>query len=389
MRIVQIVPFIGPGSGVAGVAWNLDRELRKLGVTVENVTYPMAAPKWQGFRIRGWRTARVAQARRIVDFSIRGTRYAKRYLAARPDAIAICHNDVMTGDIYVNHGVLFAAMKARGHPVLRSLRDPTHLFTYLRDRIRYRGRIHRVVVALSQTEVDALRSTYGRVRPAIEVIGNGVDLERFRPPTAEERATARARLNLDDEDRVALFIGHEFDRKGLPVTLAALAHAPTVLLLVVGGNQRLLETARKIADRHGVADRVLFAGEQGDIVPFLAASDMFVMPSAYEPSGLVYLEALASGLPVIATRVGAAAQAVRDGVNGFIVSRAPEVIADRMESLAAADLAPWRERARESAEEYSWEAIARRYLALAERLAAERGIVTTTIPRGPTPGPSA
>jgi UDP-glucose:(heptosyl)LPS alpha-1,3-glucosyltransferase len=372
MRIVQIVPFIGPGSGVAGVAWNLDRELRKLGVTVENLTYPMTVAGRSGIRVRGWRTARIAQVQRILSFSTNGTRFADRYLADRPDAVSICHNDVMTGDIYVNHGVLYAAMKARGNSWLRYLRDPTHIYTHLRDRRRYRGTFHSVVVALTDAEAETLRATYGTVRPRIEVISNGVDLQKFRPPTAEERAAARSRFNLGDEDRVALFIGHEFDRKGLPVTIAALAQAPTVLLLVVGGNERLLHDARALAERHGVGERVLFAGEQGDISAFLAASDMFVMPSVYESSGLVYLEALASGLPVIATAVGVAAETVRDGHNGYLVPRDASTIADRLESIAAAEPGAWRANARESVLRYSWESVARRYLALAERVAAER-----------------
>jgi UDP-glucose:(heptosyl)LPS alpha-1,3-glucosyltransferase len=372
MRIVQIVPFIGPSSGVAGVAWNLDRELRKLGATVENVTYSMTVTGRRGLRARGWRTARIAQARRILSFSIRGTRYAKRYLAERPDAIAICHNDVMTGDIYVNHGVLYAAMRARGDSLLRFLRDPTHVFTHLRDLIRYHGRFHRVVVALTSAEVDTLRTTYGKVRPRIEVIPNGVDLERFRPPTVDEREAARSRLNLADEDRVALFIGHEFERKGLPVTIAALAQAPTVLLLVVGGDERLLSGARALAEQHGVPERVLFVGEQADVIPFLTVADMFVLPSAYEANALVLLEALASGLPVIAAASGFAPDIVEDGVNGYLVERDAATIADRLETLAASDPAEWRRKARESALPYSWESVARRYLSLAERLAAER-----------------
>jgi UDP-glucose:(heptosyl)LPS alpha-1,3-glucosyltransferase len=372
MRIVQIVPFIGPSSGVAGVAWNLDRELRKLGATVENVTYSMTVTSRRGLRARGWRTQRIAQARRILSFSFRGTRFAKRYLAERPDAVSICHNDVMTGDIYVNHGVLYAAMRARGDSLLRYLRDPTHVFTHLRDLVRYRGRFHRVVVALTTAEVEALRTTYGKVRPRIEVIPNGVDLEHFRPPSANERDAARARLKLTDEDRVALFVGHEFERKGLPVTIAALALAPTVLLLVVGGDERLLRGARALAQEHGVSERVLFVGEQADVTPFLAVADMFVLPSAYEANALVLLEALAFGLPVVAAASGFAPDIVEDGVNGYLVPRDAATIADRLEALAAADLTSWRSNARESVLPYSWENIARRYLALAESVAAQR-----------------
>ncbi|MEI5583924.1 glycosyltransferase [Agromyces sp. CCNWLW213] len=372
MRIVQIVPFIGPGSGVAGVAWNLDRELRALGATVESFTYASAAKGLREVRVRGWRTARIAQAQRMVWFSLVGTRRAKAFLAERPDAVSICHNNAMVGDVYVNHGVLLAAMRARGNSAFRFLRDPTHIFTHLRDVIRYRSGIHRRIVALSDAEIGVLTRTYGQVRPPIVVIPNGVDPERFRPPTDTERREARARFHLDDEDRVAVFVGHEFDRKGLPIVLEALASAPTLLLMVVGGNARLLERAKATADRFGVADRVLFVGQHGDVRPLLAAADLFVLPSYYESSGLVFLEALASGLPVIATPVGVAAELVRNGENGYLVGPDSHEVADRLEQLAAVDLASWRERARASIEGWTWTDVARRYLELAEQVAIEK-----------------
>lgn len=372
MQIVQIVPFIGTGSGIAGVAWNLDRELRSLGVEVDNFTYARAARGRRELAVRGWRTARIVQSLRVVWFSTIGTRRARDFLEKYPKAVSICHNNAMVGDVYVNHGVLLAAMRASDHGMLRFVRDPTHLFTHIRDLIRFRSHIHRSVVVLSEAEAAVLTKTYGRVSPQVTVIPNGVDTDRFRPPTPRERREARARFHLDSEDRVAVFVGHEFDRKGLPLTIEALASAPTVLLMVVGGNSRLLDNARKIARQHGVVDRVLFVGQQSDVTAFLAASDMFVLPSYYESSGLVFLEALASGLPVIATRVGAAADVVTDGVNGFLVEHDAVTIADRLEQLAAADLTQWRERARASVAGHTWREVALRYIDLAERIAAER-----------------
>jgi glycosyltransferase involved in cell wall biosynthesis len=372
LRIVQIAPFIGPGSGVAGVAWNLERELRGLGVRVEQFTYVTAL---RGRRItfgKGPRRERLLQAWRVIWFSTVGTLRARRFLAARPDAVAICHNNVLAGDVYVNHGVLYAAMRARGQTAWRMIRNPTHLFTFARDVVRYRTDIHRAVVALTAGEVETMRRTYGRIRPRTVVISNGVDLDRFRPPTDDERRRARERFELDDDDRVALFIGHDFERKGLPVAIEALRHAPTVLLLVVGGNAGMVEGARGIAERHGVADRVLLVGEQHGLAPFLAAADMFVFPSAYESSGLVFLEALASGLPVIGTAVGVAADVIRDGENGYLVPRDPVRIGDRLESVAAGDRDRWREMARASVVGYSWRGIAEKYLALAEELAGAR-----------------
>jgi glycosyltransferase involved in cell wall biosynthesis len=371
LHIVQIVPTIGPGSGVAGVAWNLDRELRKLGAEVESFTYSMSAPP-RGIRYRGPFASQIATMQRVIWFSTGGSRNARRFLAERPDAVSICHNDAMVGDIYVNHGVLHAAMRARGMVALRYLRNPTHIFTHLRDRRRYRSGIHRVVVALADSEAAALRRAFGRVHPPIAVIPNGVDLDRFRRPTSAERLSARTRLGLDASDRVFVFIGHEFGRKGLPVLLQSLTHARGSLLLVVGGDHRQIETAQRQSRQAGVAERVLFVGRQSDVLPFLHAADVFVLPSAYEANALVLLEALACGLPVIATPVGGATAIVSVGETGFLVPADARVIGERMQQLSNEDLEPWSERARASATAFSWTFIAQRYLELAERVMRER-----------------
>ena len=372
MQIVQIVPFSFPGAGVPGVAWNLERAFRDLGVETATFTYTMARRGKPDPRERGRRSARIVQAWRTVWFSTVGTAHAKRFLRERPDAIAICHNNVMAGDIFVNHGVLLAAMRANGNTIWRFFRNPVSFFNLVRDWLRFHSHIHRVIVVLTPREREALRSVFGRVRAPTVVIPNGVDLDRFHPPTAAEREAARTLFQLEDEARVALFVGHEFDRKGLGVLIEALVDAPTLLVLVLGGDISMVERAKQHAASLGVAERVLLLGEQREIQKYYAASDMFVLPSAYESSGLVFLEALASGLPVIATPVGIAPTVVRDGVNGYIVGRDPHEIADRMEQLAALDLAPWRARARASVADYSWAAVASRYVALAETLVSER-----------------
>lgn len=367
-HIVQIAPAIGAGSGVAGVAHALEREFIAAGATVERFT---AAEAGRPSRAVGGRTplaTHLTRARNVVWFSTVGTRRARRFLAQRPEAISITHNDVMAGDIYVNHGLLQAAMRARGDYAWRMVRNPVHLFTALRDRIRYRGRTHRVVVALTSGEASLLRSTYGRVRAPIHIIPNGVDIDRFRPPDAAERVQARAALGIDDDRMVAVFVGHEFDRKGLPVAMDALRAAPDVLLLVIGGSPDMIRRAQTQARAAGVGERVHFAGTHRDPIPLLWAADALVLPSAYEANALVVLEALACGLPVISTRVGFAPDLLVDGENGFLVERSAEAVGARLHELSSQPLAEWRTRARRTAEQYAWPRIARRYLDLIETL---------------------
>lgn len=371
-HIVQIAPSIGAGSGVAGVAHALEREFIAAGATVERFTAADAGGPPRGLRGRTPLATHLTRARNVVWFSTVGTRRARRFLAARPDAVSITHNDVMAGDIYVNHGLLQAAMRARGGYAWRMVRNPVHLFTALRDRIRYRGRTHRAVVALTTAEADLLVSTYGRVRAPIHVIPNGVDIERFRPPDAAEREQARAALGVDDERTVALFIGHEFERKGLPIALSALRTAPGVLLLVVGGSADMIRRAKVQARSAGVAERVHFAGTHRDPIPFLWAADLLVLPSAYEANALVVLEALACGLPVVSTRVGFAPDVLVDGENGYLVERDAEAVGRRLHELSQTDATALRLRARRTAERYSWPRVAREYLDLVESLGSDR-----------------
>lgn len=387
LRIVQIAPTIAPGSGVAGVAAALEREFAAKGVIVERFTLDDARgrPAKSGRRSEFGR--RLSAARAVIWFSSLGTRRARKFLAARPDAVSICHNDVMAGDIYVNHGLLQPAMRARGDYWWRMVRNPVHLFTVMRDRRRYRGHTHRAVVALTHGEADLLRETYGTVAPPISVIPNGVDLDRFRPPTSAERRAARARLALPLKGTAAVFVGHEFDRKGLPLAIDSLRVATEATLLVIGGTSESIRSAQAFARQCGVADRVIFAGTHSDPAPLLRAADIFVMPSAYEANALVVLEALATGMPVISTRVGFAPELIVDGENGYLVGRDAVEIGERLRDLGGSGMRDRSERARRTAERYSWSAVADRYIALAESLrsftppGAERGGSPPAIPR--------
>jgi UDP-glucose:(heptosyl)LPS alpha-1,3-glucosyltransferase len=314
---------------------------------------------------------------RVVWFSTVGTVLARRFLASRPGAIGVCHNDVLAGDVYVNHGILKAAMQARGHYRLRMLRNPLHLFTALRDGLRYRSRVHRVVVSLTNAERELLQDSYSRLQPRAVVIGNGVDIDRFRPPSASERNAARAAVDpanpLPNGAVVALFVGHEFDRKGLPLIIEALSGGPPELrLLVIGGTDDMVASARAWARQHGVEERVQLVGQLADPLPAFWAADLFILPSAYEANALVVLEALASGLPVIATPVGYAPDVIENGVNGYLVERNAESIRRHLVQACRVERGPLAAAARATALPHAWSMIAERYLALFEELAGAK-----------------
>ncbi len=157
--------------------------------------------------------------------------------------------------------------------------------------------VNREVVAY----IEALASQALPVR----LLSNGVDTAHYRPPDHAERGEARARLDIDDDCLVFLFLGRLQRLKGLDVLLeawrrfSAAAPEKTLLLVVGDGPDRpRLEPNSEASLR--------FAGSQKDAFPYLRAADVFVLPSRTEGLSNSLVEAMACGLPVIASAVGGA-----------------------------------------------------------------------------------
>ena len=169
---------------------------------------------------------------------------------------------------------------------------------------------------------DAARAQAAAVFPkAAELmftLYSGVDESRFVPIDRPENTTP-----------VVLFIGHDFERKGLDVAIAAIAQMPGARLRVVGKDSS--SAARSQAERLGVADRVEFVGPRDDIAAQLAAADALVLPARREPFGMVVVEALLMGVPPVVSSNAGASEIVFNGVDGRIVTG--EAPADWAEAL--------------------------------------------------------
>lgn len=183
---------------------------------------------------------------------------------------------------------------------------------------------HRIF-APTQREKERLINFYGASPGKIGVVPCGVDLELFCPM---DQSTARRHLGFNPDDTLALFVGRFDSMKGLDRLLEAmryLKHRRHLRLIIVGGDglhtpegQILLGLARTL----GVEDSIAFMGriEQKDLPVYYNAADVMVMPSYYESFGLVSLEALACGIPVVATPVGVMDTIIKEGQNGRLVA---------------------------------------------------------------------
>ncbi|MGK3990931.1 glycosyltransferase family 4 protein [Sorangium sp. So ce136] len=216
----------------------------------------------------------------------------------------------------------------------------------------------------------------GVPRERVVVQLNAVDGERF---SIRDRAAPRQRLGVPADAKVVLYAGYHVPEKGVDVLVDAMAHLDRsgrrdVHLMMVGGGE-LLDPLRARVSELGLGDRVqLFGWALPTQIPdYMAACDVFCLPSRREGCPNVVLEALASGRPVVATRVGGVPELVREGQggNGLLVPAGdPQALGD---ALVRALETAWDPAAlRGSVGALSWDVVGERYHALLEEVLGER-----------------
>jgi D-inositol-3-phosphate glycosyltransferase len=194
------------------------------------------------------------------------------------------------------------------------------------------------MVAANVVERAHLVWYYGASADRVTVIPCGVDTELFQPMT---RPTAKDLLELGP-DPLLLYVGRLQPIKGLETLLRAMTRLDgAAKLLIIGGDQDEPENGHGVYLRErvaalGLARRVRFLGTQPQrrLRLFYAAADATVMPSYYESFGMVALEAMACGCPVVASRVGGLTTTIKDGVTGHLVPEGdPVALAQRLATL--------------------------------------------------------
>jgi len=206
------------------------------------------------------------------------------------------------------------------------------------------------LVASTPVDRSHLMQYYGAEEQRIGVIPCGVDLQRFQ---AGSRAEARRALGWNDE-RVLLFVGRIQRLKGIDLLLQTAAilaerqgegEIPPFRVVLVGGRAepggddpeaREIRRLQQLAADLGVTDRVSWVGAVAhETLPaYYRAADVTVMPSTYESFGLVAVESMACGTPVVASRVGGLQVTVQDGKTGYLIPwRDPQLYADRIAAL--------------------------------------------------------
>jgi glycosyltransferase involved in cell wall biosynthesis len=184
------------------------------------------------------------------------------------------------------------------------------------------------VIANSRASADALIELTGLPRSAVPVVHNGVDMARFGGGSAKQEVTPiderRALRGLPTNAFLVGMFGRFTAWKGQHVALDAIARVPNAHLVLVGdalfGETGYAESLRARAKTLGITERVHFAGFQHDVASWMNVMDVVVHASTQpEPFGLVIIEAMAAGKPVIASNGGAVPEILRNRENGLIV----------------------------------------------------------------------
>ncbi len=219
--------------------------------------------------------------------------------------------------------------------------NPHHRYVLAAERAMYSSPKFKAAICISKmVKADILR--HFDVSPEkLHVIYSGIDTEKFSPlNSGEMRDATRGKYGIPRAAKVAVFVGSGFERKGLAQFIRALAHltlASEKIFGLVVGKDKLSKKYEALATRLGIRERIIFTGGVADTRPFYAASDVFVLPTVYEPFGLVCLEAMAAGLPVITSTAAGAAELVRNGVNGYVCDALDTAaIANAIKNIASA-----------------------------------------------------
>ena len=256
------------------------------GVAYHRIPMPMRRPRWVNqlwFAFATWRATR------------------------RGFDVVHSHENTWHGDVQTVHVVpirynLFQGRTGvrRALPWLKIVTSPRLLAYLLLERARYAARPGRLIVVTSDSLEAVMELAYPASSPMIRVITPGITMPEL-PLTQTSRKDARIGLSLPTDGRCLMFVANDYRKKGLEALLNALARLPADVILAVAGNSAHISSFRsQVADRK-LVERVFFLGAVKNIGMAYAAADCLVHPTLEDTFAMVVLEAMAHGLPVVAS----------------------------------------------------------------------------------------
>ncbi len=359
-RIAVIVPKYGLVGGGEGFA----REVTERLACVPDFDIHVLASQWiqSSPRITFHKIPTIAFPRFLGPLGFAWA--AQKKIKALGFDLVHSHHWVFHADVFSSHGIPHAGwirqVRNRSIPSLYDL-----AFSSVEHRALSRGR-DSYFLPVSSIAMSAFQNEYAELPGHWNILHPGVNYARFSQPDRMEcRIAVRKQYGLEQNDFLILFVGMNFEVKGLESIIWSLSKAQSLLpsrrfkLLVVGrGNKAKFA---RIAKSAGVEEAVTFAGTQQEGLECIyRAADVFTLFSTFDTFGMVVLEAMAAGLPVIVSPNVGAKDLIAHGINGYILMRPDSVdmAAQHLVSLSDPVLHEKMSRAAQiEAHEHSWEAM--------------------------------
>jgi UDP-glucose:(heptosyl)LPS alpha-1,3-glucosyltransferase len=224
-------------------------------------------------------------------------------------------------DVYFSADYCFAA-KAYEKGLLYRLAGRCRSYLRLEQAV-FDSQSKTEILLISEREKDFFIRHYNTAEERFHLLPPGISKDRLAPRNTEEaRASFRRDLNIGMDEKVVLMVGSGFKTKGVDRAIRGLSSltaelGSTTILLVVGDDNS--KSFERLAKRLGVADRVRFVGGREDVPRFLVGADLLLHPAVRENTGTVLVEAMASGLPVLATDVCGYGSYIRSARAGELI----------------------------------------------------------------------
>jgi UDP-glucose:(heptosyl)LPS alpha-1,3-glucosyltransferase len=196
--------------------------------------------------------------------------------------------------------------------------SPYHRYTMRAEKEMFESDHLRAVICNSKMVRDEILDYFDIAPEKMHIIYSGVDTDRFHPNCKQNAPEIRKSLNLSPHDRVFLFVGSGFERKGLKTLLKAISLLPDTAKAVIIGEDKHRGRYEEYASRLGMRERVKFLGRKKEVIPYYGVADAFVLPTLYDPFPNVVLEAMACGLPVLTSTKSGGAEVIESGVEGYV-----------------------------------------------------------------------
>ena len=384
-RIAVVIPKYGMVGGAEGFAAELTERI---------ADYPE-------FEIHVFSNRWVASSTRVIFHKAPIIRFPRSLIspsfaffagrsiaAAGPFDIVHTHDRIFKADVYTMHGIPHRWWIREVRKKRMSLFDRS--LAGVEDQLVLRGGCRRFL-AVSGLVRNIFLEEYPIDPSLVTVVHPGVAAAPYAALGREKcRRDIRGRYGIDPEETLILFVSMNFAVKGLDYLLRGLGRlrgknpAASFRLLVVGHGDE--KNYRRLAAEQGITGSVIFAGavERKKLPEFYLASDFYAMLSRFDTFGMVVLEAMAAGLPVlISGRVGAK-DIVSVGENGFVVEEPAnsDAVADKVEMLLSRKLREeMRAAALKTAAENSWEAAVEKVVNIYREILKDQRLVSSKMPQ--------